>query len=424
MSRTIVYRNLPCLEEAVKSFAGFPSGVSRQQTLTDELRRQAKRLRRSTSTPFWSMREVAAFFGVPLGTVSVVYQALEREGILNRLRGAQTLLMGKSTISRNRVRGLVGLPIWLHSIMVLPYTRTFTMTIEEQLRQRGYVANVIFHHTKDEELSPEFALRLLRHKLDVVIWQNPSPGTKQNILSLRERGVRVLLLQRGERQTNIPAVVYQQDFQTAYQEMANKWKKSGVRRVLIWSPVAHLLHGKSEIDTFRFLMEQCGLATEVVEDTPGELLARLRKRGAAVNHGIAFLDTTSSEQICNRDPQIIEEIGKHARLAFCVSMIRCPYLHARGVRADVVTLLPVEIASRLSADISKLAILPDGVQHTFTARYFEDRLIGGDIRDPESYDDSTAPESRHVATRSQRSIESNNATKGKRASRTTSSSAP
>ncbi|MFH1497330.1 MAG: hypothetical protein ABII82_05835 [Verrucomicrobiota bacterium] len=384
MPRKVVHRTLPPFDKAMAHFGGFPEGGIRQQIMIDELRDLAKRLRRPKPTPFYSMREVAAFFQAPLGAMSVVYQTLEREGLLNRLRGSQTMLMGKVTRSRTTIRGVVGLPIWLQSIMVLPYTRTFTMVIEEQLRQKGYVADFIFHRTKVEENDPEFALKLLRHRLDVVIWQSPSSGTKQNILSLRERGVRVLLTQRSELENNFPAVLYPQDFQTAYREMARAWRKAGIRKVWLWGTLAHL-HGQFEVDVFCGLMSARGLSVEMTWDAPADLLAKIKERKEKGGQGVAFLDTTNSEQICNRDPQVIEEMSHFARLGFCMGMIRVPYLFARGVRADVVTLSPVEVASQFAADVGRLTMLPDGVRHEFKARYYEQRCIGGDLLDADFY---------------------------------------
>jgi hypothetical protein len=330
------------------------------------------------------MREVAGFFHAPLGTISVVYQTLEREGLLNRLRGSQTMLMGRTTVSKEAVRGVVGIPIWLQSIVVLPYTRTFAMVIEEQLRARGYVTDFIFHRTKVEESDPEFALRLLRHRLDVVVWHSPNAGARQNILSLRERGMRVLLTERAEIESDFPVVLYPQDYQTAYREMARHWRQAGIRRIWIWSSPVHL-RGQFEIDIFRSLMMEHGMAAEVTWDEPRQLLEKIRGNTGRDKEGIAFLDTTNSEQLCNREPRVIGELSALARIGFCAGTIRSPYLYNRGVRADLVMLSPDEVASQFAADISRLAMLRDGVRHVFKARYYEQVPIGGDLPDDNFY---------------------------------------
>ncbi len=45
---------------------------------------------------FYPIREVARHLGVPVSTVSRIYNALEEEGILVSVRGSKTLLQGLS----------------------------------------------------------------------------------------------------------------------------------------------------------------------------------------------------------------------------------------------------------------------------------------------------------------------------------------
>ena len=370
MARVTVHRSLPPLKKVLPHFSGFPMGKSHQHVMIDELRAAAKKLKSINSQPFYSMREASGFFNAPLGTVSLVYQALEREGLLNRIRSSRTVLVGKTVLPREAVRGVVGIPIWLHSIVLMVYTRTYAMELEEHLRHSGYVADIIFHATKEEETEPEFATRLLRHRLDSVILHTPMAGCRQNILSLRERGVRVLVIQRREARQDIPAVIYLQDYQPAYEKMAIRWRELGIRKVRLWSPLAHL-HYKTEVDTFRSILKRQGLEIEQVQDSPGELLDRIRADSSGALTAVAFLDSTHSEEICNCEPEIIQQISQIARLAFCVGTIRVPYLNVRKVHADIVDFSPKEIASRLADDIDRLPVLPDGICHTFVAHYYE-----------------------------------------------------
>jgi len=109
-----------------------------------ELRRAAENLRGEAARTFYSMREVSSFFGLPLRTVAFAYEQLEKEGILNRIRGSRTLLEGKTVAPRTSVRAVVGIPVWLHAIVVSPYSRAFNLELEESLRAHGFVADMIF----------------------------------------------------------------------------------------------------------------------------------------------------------------------------------------------------------------------------------------------------------------------------------------
>lgn len=374
MSRVTVHRSLPSLATILGPFSDFPASLSHQQHIIEELRNVAQKLKSARPQPFYSMREVARFFNVPLGTITRVYKVLEREGIINRIRSSHTMLVGREISRRDAIRGLVGIYIWLHSMVLLVYTQTLVMEFEERLRRSGYVADIIFHSGTDEETRPEFARRLLQHHLDVVVLHTPVSGTRQNILSLRERGVRVIIVQRKDSQSDLPALVYLQDYQPAYEQMAARWHEQGIRKVWLCTPTK-FLHDKGEPDWLGAILNRQGLEAEAVQDNPQQLLQRIRQRKSKAPAAVAFLDGPHCEQFCNCEPQIVEQISKMSRLAFCVGSIRIPYLQSRKIRADVVDFSPIEIASRLAEDICQLSVLPDGLRHTFVAKYQEQALI-------------------------------------------------
>jgi hypothetical protein len=370
MSRVIVHRSLPPLKKTLAHFSSFPKGKSHQQAMIDELRGAAKKSRTANPQPFYSMREVAQFFRVPLGTISPVYKALEREGIIDRIRSSRTILLGNRILPREMIRGVVGIPILMHSVMMLEYTRTLAMELQVHLRHWGYVGDIIFHASKEEEAEPDFATRLLSHRLDAVVLHTPLEDSRQNILSLRERGVRVLVIQGASARRDLPAVTYLLDCEPAYQEMAAKWRQEGIRKVWIWPPTEYLGY-KNEADILKAIFLEHGLEAKLVLDKPSEMLNRVRRQSSKSSTVVAFLDATGSEEICNGEPQIIEKISLISRLAFCLGSIRVPYFRNRKIHADTVTFSATEIASRLADDICRLSVLPDGIHHTFNAHYQE-----------------------------------------------------
>jgi hypothetical protein len=374
MSRVAVHRTLPPLKKVFKNFSKFPEGRSQQQVMVELLRDAAMKLRSENPQPFYSMREVSRFFEAPLAAIYIVYKVLEREGILNRIRSSRTVLAGRAALSRETVRGVVGLPIWMHSIVLLVYTRVLTMEIEEHLRRAGYVADIIFHSEKEDESQPEFATRLLLHNLDAVILHTPLASCRQNILSLRERGVRVLILQRLEAPRDLPAVIYLLDYDPAYEKMAARWKESGISEAWIWGPLDQL-HYQEEEDSFRKILKNHGIEWKLMEEEPAQMEEKLRHYAGKSSVAVAFIGEANPERICNCDPYSIEQISRMARLAFCGGTLRIPFLQMRKVRADIVDFSPTETAMRLAQDIGRLSILPDGVLHTFEANYAELALL-------------------------------------------------
>jgi hypothetical protein len=370
MSRVTVHRNLPPLAKMLEHFSSFPGGKSHQQVVIEELRGVAEKLNSTVSQPFYSMREVADFFRVPLGTISRVYKRLEREGVVSRIRSSHTMLVGKEVLPREAVRGVVGLYVWLHSMVLLAYTQTLVIEFEEHLRRLGYVADIIFHSAKNEETEPDFVTRLLQHRLDAVVFHTPQAASRQNILSLRDRGVRVLVVQRKDTQFDLPALIYLQDYQTAYQKMAARWHQIGIRKVWLCTPAGYL-HYKAETNIFKSILNKHDLETESVLDEPRLLLKKIRQRTAKMSTALAFLDGTQSELFCNRHTQVIEQISRVARLAFCVGLPRLPCLQFRNIRVDIVDFSPSEVAAKLADDVGRLSVLSDGIHHTFVAHYQE-----------------------------------------------------
>jgi len=337
--------------------------------MTEELRGVADILRTSNPQPFYAMREVADFFQAPLSNVARVYKVLEREGIINRIRGSQTMLTGKKALSRDSIRGVVGIPILMECMAHLVYTRTLVMQLGEHLRSSGYVADMIFYSAKEEEIDPEFATRLLSHRIDAVILPSPLPGCRANILSLRERGIRVFVIQRKEERGDLPAVIYFQDLWPTYEKMAARWRTAGIRKVWLWSPLKSS-QNNAETNALQALLSRQGLDIESVQDEPRQLVKRIRQRASPLSAAVILMGGISNEEICKREPEIIEQISQMARLAFLCGGDPGSYLQSR-IRVDLVDFSATKIASRLAADIQRLSVLPDGICHTFMPHYHE-----------------------------------------------------
>ena len=271
-------------------FDGFPPGQSQKQFLLDALRTVAKKHRKDKTQAFYSMRELALFFKTPLRTIALVYEVLEKEGLLSRIRGSQTLLTGKKNTLRFPVRGVVGIPIWLDMLVLSSFTRIVNMQLEEGLRQRGYVADLIFHYTKEDETQPEFAARLLQHQLDCVIWQNPSSRSYQNLLSLRDSGIRLLLIQTIDARLDLPAVTYVQDWNPAYHQFARHWKRLGINSVLMPFDPQQIAY-RWEVEKFTEILRNQGLAVEPFDGDPSGLLEACNALESAGKIGLAFIDT-------------------------------------------------------------------------------------------------------------------------------------
>ncbi len=375
MARMRMTTDLPPLPEAFPSFRGFAPGESRQQTITQLIRECARSLQRREARPFYPMRQIAAFFDAPLRTVAISYETLDSEGLLARIRGSKTVLAGKRITARKPVNAVVGLPISLQAMIASPFECRLQMELEERLRARGHVADSIFFRP-NEDYEPAFAERLVRHDLDFVVWHSPHPLAAHVLLSLRERGVRLVLLQPAESPLRVSARSHVLSWQNAYREMAAAWAADGVRRAVFAEP-EHLL-ARRALRQLAPLLAEHAIKTHTVEADPSALSPLLTpasgpKDGKSV---LGFMDFASADALCNGYPDFIDEISRHARVAFCRGAVRVPRLVTRRTRVDVVDLDAAALAEGVVEDLRDEQNQQEGVRATFHAEFLPQVVMG------------------------------------------------
>ncbi|MGE9295624.1 MAG: hypothetical protein ACQKBV_04990 [Puniceicoccales bacterium] len=373
MPRPRTNKSLPQLAELIPDFQCFPKTGSRQTMLTEHLRDKAATLQQDSARPFYSMREVSSFFNVPLRTTALAYEALDLEGLLHRIRGSQTMLVGKKPQTRHPINAIVGLPIWLQSMITSPFECRLQMEMEELLRNFGYVADSIFYRSR-EDFEPNFSERLLRHKLDLLIWNSPHPLSSHVLMSLRERGMRLILLQSKESILNIPARTHLLDWQPAYEKMIATWQEQGIQRVV--SPHSENLLARRAIRRFKRQVENAGMEfCEIEEGT--DILKEKFLNANTSKSVLAFLDILSADALCNSHPDLIEQVATEHRLAFCRGPVRVPRLTTRRIKVDLVELNPIDIAEKVVDDLRDPEQVSEGTRGTINAEYRPMQILSG-----------------------------------------------
>lgn len=380
MARKRIANDLPPIKEAFPSFTGFTPEQSRQQVITGLLRECARALQRKDARAFYTMREVAAFFGAPLRTVAISYETLDMEGFLARIRGSQTMLSGKKSSPRQTVNAIIGLPISLQSMLASPFECQLQMELEERLRARGFVADSIFYRP-NEDYEPSFTDRLLRHNLDIVIWHSPHPLASHVLMSLRERGVRLVLLQSAEAPLRVPARGHLLVWQNAYRDMAAHWAKAGIRKAFFVEPV-HMLSRRA-LRQMPAILNEHGIALETIEATESALSHHLANPPATPGQTVlGFMDFITADTLCNGYPELIDRISTHTRLAFCRGAVRVPRLITRRICVDVVDLNPVALANGVVADLCDVQNTQEGQRATFLAEYHPQIIVSSGVERP------------------------------------------
>src|ERR1041385_7352819 len=136
-----IVRRLPPLPSRLRIQAKEHKGAQ----LLEILRGVAIENQQEDPQVFYSIREVARRFAVPLSTVSRVYGQLEDEGILVSIRGSKTLLQGLSGGRHLSVLGFIGLPALTASFVTLQDCRTFFIRTRRELRVRGFAVATVFY---------------------------------------------------------------------------------------------------------------------------------------------------------------------------------------------------------------------------------------------------------------------------------------
>ncbi len=379
MARKRIAHDLPPIKDAFPSFHGFAPEQSRQQAITQLLRECARTLQRKEARPFYTMREVAAFFSAPLRTVAISYETLDTEGFLARIRGSQTMLAGKKTSTRKPVNAVVGLPIALQSMISSPFECQLQMELEERLRERGYVADSIFFRP-NEDYEPGFAARLVRHNLDIIIWHSPHPLASHVLLSLRERGVRLVLLQPAESPMRISARTHVLSWQNAYRAMAAQWSQAGITRAVFVEP-SHLLSRRALKQLATILTEQ-GIEARMIDASEAALVEHVATAPATGKAVLGFMDLATADALCNGYPELIDRISRHTRIAFCRGAVRVPRLVTQRTCVDVVDLNPATLAGGVVEDLCDVNNKQEGLRATFHAEYQPQVIMGTGLGNP------------------------------------------
>ncbi len=350
-------RLLPPLATLFPNGPKLPPSQTQTFALLNALRRIARQLRGTVPQPFYTTREIAAFFGVPKTTVVRVYGELQMEGWLVRLRSSVTMLAAVHPQPRHPVRGVVGLPVWRPGYVQLPDWQMFFTEMENQLRHHGFVADLIFYSGGEDTL-PEFGDRLLAHDLDALLWYRPHPNCLPLMSALTDAGVRVFLVTNPG--YDLPYPRYEQSYYRAVAQGLMEWKRRGLKAANFLRAVV----ASYEDARWRQITQQAGLTPTLLgeRDWP----AFVRRRRDSLTDGLVCVD----DQWLSKFPPA--EMLRLLR-TMPVMFLHRPMLATlslAGLRADVVCHDWPRIAHRIADDLAAAKPTKPGIVATFEAEWF------------------------------------------------------
>lgn len=329
MSRTRISRDLGPLP----SFKGLKSTQDKTGSLLQVLRSLALKNQREQPRVFYSLREVAKKFRVPVSTVAKAYHDMEQEGLLGRVRGSKTVLNGLRYKRQMSVRAFVGLPVLLSHFIAIPEYRTFFISIRHELWLRGFAATMFFFRP-DEAPTGVLVERLKAHNVDTVIWFAPGRSAYESVLRLMDMGIRVVIIS----QVGTPAMPsrYYVWRERGIHALLQEWKtRYSVRHLTIAlskdyrSPVTEELL-RVEVDNLEI---KYSVETLQNQDSSA-FLGNLRQ---VKTEGIVFPSASLLSMLAFQTPKELTDVLTTQRVGFLDGPIDMPFVQIPDAQVDLVT---------------------------------------------------------------------------------------
>lgn len=329
MPRTRISRDLGPLPRGSVS-----RGIhGKTDTLLQILRSLALKNQGERPRVFYSLREVARQFRVPISTVASTYHDLEKEGLLTRMRGSRTVLNGLRHNRRLSIRAFVGLPALFSHYIGLQEYRNFFIYLERELWSRGFAATTVFFRP-NEEADGTLLDRLKSYGVDAVIWLQPSRTAKEPCLRLADLGIHVVVIsQIGT--PGLPSRYYVWR-EYAIDALLRDWKdRTGLRKITLitskaWRPavteevlfvildnlgIEPVIRNLDKPDTSAFLRGLCGIKTQ----------------------GIIFPNANLVSFLAFRSPDELVNLLRAQRVAFVDGPTDLPFADIPDAPVDIVT---------------------------------------------------------------------------------------
>ncbi len=345
MSREFDRSALPPLAKVLRPPAAKP-GENGYAHAVQKVRKVAKDLRREDSLPFYSMRALASALGISLRTTALVFEQLEREGLLVRLRGSHTRLTGTAPRPLKPVAGVIGLPVWLYGLRHFMFRRTFARALGDTLWPHALsVDTILYWETEDK--SPDFADRLLRHHMDMAVWFQPQRHNHDAIGFLKDHGVPSLIISDRENTPGLPAHI-EIDWEPAYEQVLTHWKtRHHIHRVIT---VEGAPATTPRLRLFETLARNHGIACERRKSSPrlaGELVADPQ---LTTDTAIGLFDEYASTEFPLRDPNAFLQLVDRHRVLFARELPSLPFVGPKRINCECL-LYPMDAIVRHAADI-------------------------------------------------------------------------
>jgi hypothetical protein len=343
MGRKKVSRDLAPLPQRVSLGAAEHKG----DRLLKILRALAIKNQRAQARAFYSVRDVATHFKVPLSMVAKIYHDMEHEGLLSSVRSSRTILQGRDNDRRLSVRAVVGLPALLSTFLTIPDYRMFFLHIQRELRSRGFAGIIVFFET-EEALDDRLSDRFKAYQVDTVLWFQAGRYALKSLLRLSDLGVRVVAIS----QIGAPAIPsrYYVWREKAVEKLLREWRdRYSARKITVVESRNHRSAVTEELLRLMLPALEFVAVTRTLENQNTDSflhdLCRLK------TDGIVFPSSVLASMLAFRNPAGMTELIQTQRVAFLDGPINMPFAKLPDALVDIVTFDWPEVSQLIVNDL-------------------------------------------------------------------------
>lgn len=317
----------------------LPSGSTLKETehKTENLRQLLRSLaiknQREQPRVFYSLREVASRFKLPVSTVAKIYREMEQEGLLSRVRGSKTVLNGLRNSRRLSVRGLVGLPALISHFITIQEYRTFFLWMRRELWLRGF-ATTTFFMRPDEEADGTLSNQARSHEVDMIIWLQPGRSSFETLLRLSDMGIRVIAIS----QVGTPSIPsrYFVWRERAIETLLKDWKnRNSVRKITVVDSQEYRSVVTEEV--LRVMLQNLKIESNNRTFQSEDAATFLRDLSRDSTDGIIFPSAGLTSMFAFRNPGELTDLLATQRTALVDGPVDMPFSSIPDVSVDLVT---------------------------------------------------------------------------------------
>jgi hypothetical protein len=328
---------------------GSPLTAAHNKTasLLQVLRSLAVKNQREQPRVFYSLREVARGFKVPVSTVAKAYHEMEEEGLLSRVRSSKTVLNGLRNSRRLSVRAFVGLPVLISHFISIQDYRTFFFCIRHELWLRGF-ATTMFFFRDDEAADGRLSNQLKSHEVDIVIWLQPGRSAKETLLRLSDMGIRVV----GISQVGTPTMPsrYYIWRQHAIETLLREWTdRNLVHKITVVDSKDYRSPVTEELLQVVLQHLEIKPASRTFYDEGSSVF--LRDLCRITTDGIIFPSSGLASMFAFQCPDTLSDLLRGRRVAFVDGPIDMPFVKVPDLPVDLVTINWQTVAESIVNDL-------------------------------------------------------------------------